>query len=299
MSMVRQVCVEERYIHIRGTPQKCFSASLTQADATVFANIMSQVLVLPQPLPASSVVLGQLLSNPLDLRSTSMKPTVKLVCSKLNTQPCYEDVIFQDEEGRFFSSLDKTNTSLGRSVVLTADEVSLTALADPAGAFEALRHDTRTQAFLRKSALRRQPLYFVTGIQKLLNASYRILPGKEVFKSKTTGCQSKSPLHLRRDSAELEPEGDTKSTIFAVELMKVICRVGAKAEPHTLKDIGYVWTYHTLDNSDLQLSIGLGKVLQPKELRALAGIVIDENLRRERHVHQHYEAEGLGGFPSN
>lgn len=227
-----------------------------------------------------------------------MKPTVNLVCSKPKTQPCFEDVIFQDE-GRFFSSLDKANTPLGRSVVLKADEMSITSLADPAGAFEALRHDTETQTFLRKSALRRQPLYFVTGIQKLLNASYRSSPVKEVSTAEATGRQCKSPLHLRRDSAELELEGDAKSTINAVELMKVTCLVGAKDEPHTLGDMGYVWTYHTLDNSDLQLSIGLGKALQPKELRALAGIVVDKSLRKDRDVNQFHEAEGLGGFPSD
>jgi hypothetical protein len=264
----------------------------------VFANIMSQFIVLPKPLPASSIALGQLLSNPLDLKSASKKPTSKPACNKSNTQSNYVDIIFQDEKGCFFSSPNKANTSSSR-VVLVANEMSLTSLADPAGVFEALRHDTETQTFLRKSALRRQPLYFVTGIQKLVNASYRCLPAQEVVTAEATGRQVKLLSHLRRDSAELELEGETKSTVFAVELMKVTCSVGAKDEPHTLEDIGYIWTHHTVENSDLQLSIGLGKALQPKELRALAGIVIDEDLQEKKVFDQYCEGEGLAGFPSD
>lgn len=193
---------------------------------------MSQFIVLPKPLPASSIALGQLLSNPLDLKSASKKPTSKPACNKSNTQSHYVANIFQDEEGRFFSSSDKTNTSSGR-VVLIAKEMTLTSLADPAGAFEALRHDTETQTFLRKSALRRQSLYFVTGIKRLLNASYGNLLAKEAVTAGATGRQSKSFVHLRRDSAELELDGETRSTVFAVELMKVTCLVGGKDEPHT------------------------------------------------------------------
>ena len=259
---------------------------------------MSQFIVLPKPLPASSVALGQLLSNPLDLKLESKKPTSKPACNKPNTQSHYVDIIFQDEEGRFFSSSDKANTSSGR-VVLIAEEMTLTSLADPAGAFEALRHDTETQTFLRKSALRRQSLYFVTGIKRLLNASYGNLLAKEAVTAGATGRQSKSFVHLRRDSAELELDGETRSTVFAVELMKVTCLVGGKDEPHTPEDISYVWTHHTIDNSDLQLSIGLGKALQPKELRALAGIVIDEDLQKNGVLNQYCEDEGLAGFSSD
>lgn len=224
-------------------------------------------------------------------------PASKPAYNKANTQPYYVDIILQDEEGRYFSSPDKANTSSGRRVALNADEMSLTSLADPIGAFEALRHDTETQKFLRKSALRRQPFYFVTGIQKLSNASYRSPPVKESLTAEATGRQSKPSLHLRRDSAELESEDETKSTVFAVELMKVTCLVGAKDEPHTLEDIGYHWTYHTIDNSELQLSIGLGKALQPKELRALAGIVIDGECQEETVFDQYCQDEGLAGFP--
>jgi hypothetical protein len=107
-------------------------------------------------------------------------------------------------------------------------------------------------------------------------------------------------MHVRRDSAELESEEeDAKESVFAIELMKVACRAGTKDEPHTLEDIDYAWTYHTLDEPDMQLSIGLGKALQAKELRALAGIVIDEDFEEQGHYDHYFHDEGLAGFSSD
>ncbi|KAJ4985766.1 hypothetical protein SVAN01_08762 [Stagonosporopsis vannaccii] len=256
---------------------------------------MSQVLILPTPFPSSSFVLGQLLTNPLESDSVSFKPAIKPVYNKPTIQSRYEDLISHDEEGRFISSLGKATLSPRNAVVLNADEMSLASLTDPFAAFEELRRDTETQSFLRKSALQRQPLYFVTGIQKLKNASYRRAPAKEG----SPGQQIHLPMLERRDSAELE-SGDeaAKESVLAVGLMKVACRAGAKEEPHSLEDIDYVWTYHTLNEPDLQLSIGLGKALEAKDWRALAGIVIDED-PEQGHYDHYFDDEGLAGFSSD
>lgn len=284
----------------KDAPQMYFSALSRQVYAIAFINIMSHILILPTPLPSSSITLGQLLSNPLDSKSASLKPTTEPACNKPATQSRYEDTIAQDEEGRFVSNIGKASTSLDNSVVLSADEMSLASLKDPSGAFEALRHDTEAQAFLRKSAQQDQPLYFVTGVQRLKNASYRSLPAREGSTAEVTGRQSRLPMHVRCDSAEPETkEEKSEESVLAVELMKVTCRVGAKDEPHTLEDIDYVWTYHSLEEPDLQLSIGLGKTLEAKELRALAGIVIDEGFQEKEHYDHYFEDEGLAGFSSD
>ncbi|KAF2624996.1 hypothetical protein BU25DRAFT_130278 [Macroventuria anomochaeta] len=214
---------------------------------------MSQVLVLPTPLSSSSFALGQLLGDPLNPESSSFEPSTKPACNKPTIQSRYEDIISQDEEGRFISSLGKTASSVDNTVVLNADEMSLASLMNPCAAFEALRRDTKTQNFLRKSAL--------------------------------------------QNHAELEE--DAKESVFAVKLMKVACRAGAKDAPHTLEDIDYAWTYHTLEEPDMQLSIGLGKALQAKELRALAGIVIDEDFGEQGHYDHYFDDEGLAGFSSD
>lgn len=275
------------FLHIKQLNHNCLTSSI----------IMSQVLILPTPLPSSSFALGQLLTNPLESESVSFRPTTEPAYSKPAVQSRYEDVISHDEEGRFISSLGKMATSFSNAVVLNADEMSLASLTDPFAAFEALRRDTETQRFLRRSALQRQPLYFVTGIQKLKNASYRRAPAKEG----STGHTVRLPMLERRDSAELESdEEDAKESVLAIGLMKVACHAGAKDEPHSLEDIDYVWTYHILDEPDVQLSIGLGKALKAEDLRALAGIFIDEDL--EQGYYDHYfndDDEGLAGFSSD
>ncbi|KAF3034138.1 hypothetical protein E8E12_002531 [Didymella heteroderae] len=259
---------------------------------------MSQVHVLPAPFPSSSFALGQLLSDPLSSESISFKPTMKPAYSKRTTLPHYEDIISQDNEGRFISSLGKDASAYDDNVLLKADEMSLATLADPSAAFEALRRDTETQSFLHKTAPQHQPLYFVTGIQTLKNASYRRSSAKE-GSTEAVGRQIRLPMHIRRDSAELESEDeDAEESVFAVELMKVACRAGAKDEPHTVEDIDYAWTYHPLDEPDMQLSIGLGRALQAKELRALAGIVIEEDLEQGHYDH-YFDDEGLAGFSSD
>ena len=185
-------------------------------------------------------------------------------------------------------------------MVLNAEESTLASLTDPSAAFEALRRDTEAQSFLRRSGLQRQPLYFVTGIQKLKNVSYCRTYTKDGSAAESTGHQIRLPMPQRRDSAELESEEeDAKESVFAVELVKVACRAGAMEEPHSIEDIDYTWTYQTLEEPDMQLSIGFGKALQAKELRALAGIVIDEDFEAQGHYTHYFDDEGLSGFSSD
>ncbi|KAL1644315.1 hypothetical protein SLS61_008822 [Didymella pomorum] len=259
---------------------------------------MSHILVLPTLFPSSSFALGQLLSDPLSAESISFRPATKPAYNKPTTQLRYADIIAQDEEGRLIASLGKGASSYDNAVSLSAEEMSLATLADPTAAFETIRRDTETQSFLRRTALRHQSLYFVTGIQKLRNASFRRSTARD-GSNQATGRQIRLPMHVRRDSAELESEEeDAQESVFAVELMKVACRAGARDEPHTLEDIDYAWTYHALDEPDMQLSIGLGNVLQAKELRALAGIVIEEDLEKGHYDH-YFDDEGLAGFSSD
>lgn len=290
--------IPETCVGIRTVPRSVPAQQPAQPISRYLPNAMSPVLVLPTPLPSSSFALGQLLSDPLDLDSASFTPTTKPAWSKPTTQTRYEDIVSQDEEGRLISSLGKDASVYENAVFLNADEMSLATLANPFAAFEALRRDTETQSFLRKSALQHQPLYFVTGIQTLKNASYRRSSTKE-GSAGAAGGQTRLPMHVRRDSAELESEEeDTKDTVFAVELMKVTCHAGPKDEPHSLEDIDYAWSYHALDEPHMQLSVGLGKIVQAKELRALAGIAIDENIEQGHYDH-YFDDEGLAGFSSD
>lgn len=89
--------------------------------------------------------------------------------------------------------------------------------------------------------------------------------------------------------------------ILAVELLKIKCRVGASNEPHTISDIEYSWSYHGLQDEsekEEQLSIGLGKPLEAKELKALAGMPLNEDAAGERWAEssEYSDEDGIGGF---
>lgn len=185
--------------------------------------------------------------------------------------------------------------------MVQAEQMSYTSLQRPSATFDELRRKTASQSFLRKAARHNQPLYFVTGIQKLKNPTFRKTVVKEGSIAEAPAAPDtklRLPIHARRDSALDLEEQTSNDAVFGVELRKVRCRLGAPEEPHALEDIGYSWSYHKLDGrDDLQLAIGYGDVLRAPELRALAGIVSDEDFTDDSYDSDDYDDEaGLAGF---
>ena len=85
--------------------------------------------------------------------------------------------------------------------------------------------------------------------------------------------------------------------ILAVQLLKIKCRIGAVYEPHSIADLDYQWSYHTLEDNDMQLSIGLGKALEANELRALAGMATGDVDADGSWSSTYSESDdGIGGF---
>jgi hypothetical protein len=258
---------------------------------------MSQLLILPTPLPASSFALGQLVVDPLTTGSDSFNAPSELECKSPIASSQYKDLLSHDDQGRFISSVSRKSASKqGSTVQLSAEKMSHTSLASPTAAFDALRRDTASHSFLRKMALQKQPLYYVTGVQRLTKPSFKQAAAKEGSTTDASGREFSLPSHVRRDPGNTEKRNDSDEVVFAVELMKVRARLGAKDEPHTLEDIDYDWSYHSLDEPDSQLSIGLGRELEARELRALAGIVSEEDFADEGYDTHEDEEEGLAGF---
>ena len=76
------------------------------------------------------------------------------------------------------------------------------------------------------------------------------------------------------------------------------CRVGLASDPHSIDDVDFVWSYHSLGD-DTQLCVGLGAALNVAELRALAGLESDEvSLNSSLSLDSEYsdEDEGFGGL---
>jgi hypothetical protein len=259
---------------------------------------MSQLLILPTPLPASSFALGQLVVDPLATGSDSFNAPSEPECKSPVASSQYKDLLSHDDQGRFISSVSRKSASKQDSTVqLSAEKMSHTSLASPTAAFDALRRDTASHSFLRKMALQKQPLYYVTGVQRLTKPSFKQAAAREAGSTTdASGREFSLPSHVRRDCGNIEKRNNSDEVVFAVELMKVRARLGAKDEPHTLEDIDYDWSYHSLDEPDSQLSIGLGRELEARELRALAGIVSEEDFADEGYDTHEDEDEGLAGF---
>ncbi|KAL1800969.1 hypothetical protein ACET3X_001311 [Alternaria dauci] len=243
---------------------------------------MSPLLSLPAPLPSESVTLGQLLTNPLTPSSNSLKPSKSPASRKSSNQ-----------------SKDKDQHAISH---VTIDE--------PSQVFENLRHEPTAQAFLRKMTQQNKPVYFVTGLQtsKASCHKHAAVSDEPVTEAASTP-QPQLPLPFRRvDSASNmnSPSSPTESepaeTVLAIQLQKVRCRVGAINEPHCVSDVDYIWSYHLIDDDevdDLQLSIGLGKAIEEREWKALAGVSQKREERGANHDWSYdYEEsdDGIGGF---
>ncbi|KAH6872209.1 hypothetical protein BKA58DRAFT_140862 [Alternaria rosae] len=230
---------------------------------------------LPEPLPSTSIALGQITTNPLNASSDFIKPSIptdfiqKASCSK------------------------KEN----------AESTAQLTLTDPSQVFDTLRNDTTTQDVLRKLSQQNKPIYFVTGLQTSKSPSHkRATVSHEPITEATETPQTQVQLPFRRvDSASNMTSSGEEVSVVAVEILKVKCRIGAVNEPHCISDVDYVWSYHALEgeDEDLQLSIGLGKAVEEHEWKALTGRKEEQEEKdADRNWSYDYEDsdDGLGGF---
>ncbi|KAF2124771.1 hypothetical protein P153DRAFT_370684 [Dothidotthia symphoricarpi CBS 119687] len=226
---------------------------------------MSKLLILPVPCSPSLISLGQLLTDPLDPTSTSFHAPTERAGEDCTVQTLYHDTISQDEKGRLIPS---GRYSWANDVEVNAEQSSRHSLTDPNTAFGDLRHDTTNHYFFHQAAILNKPLYFVTSLQTLTKPTFKPAAAKQESTAETTSL----PIHVRRDSAAHDLQDPSKQEIvIAIGLTKVECRVGAANEPHSLDDLHYSWSYHTVDGSDVQLSIGLGKAVGAAEWRDIVG----------------------------
>ena len=267
-------------------------------------------LLLPTPLPASTLSLGQLLADPLDPSSLSFTVSPAELPSSSTTHSKYRDVVSHDEQGRLLSSLSgqPLSSSSQNILVLQADNMTTRSLKDSRSAFDSLRSSRSARPFLLEAARRNQPLYYITALQSLSNASFSraaISPShsdssiSDIFPIDPTPTKLELPIHFRRDSTMSITSTDSSSdAVFGLVARKVLCHVGPREEPHSLEDIGLDWTYHGVDGDDeLQLSIGLGGVLGVRELRSLAGMEWEEErVGSDVSYETEDEEDGLSGF---
>lgn len=264
----------------------------------LLALTMSQLIVLPTPLVPDSLQLGQLITDPINAISPSFTPSVQSACEELKPEPNYQVTVVHDDYGRFLrTASDDSHMSQDRLLLLTAEVSATSFLSSPQSAIDSLRQDSAALTFTRKATMERQNLYYVTGIQKLKCPSFQRLSVAEA----ATG-PIRLLTHVRRhESATTFGRADSTQQIddehiFAVELLKIKCRIGDASEPHSIDDIGYQWSYHLLEDGS-QLSLGVGGALKSNDMRKFAGIVADEDYTDDSwDSYNSEDDDGIGGF---
>lgn len=114
--------------------------------------------------------------------------------------------------------------------------------------FNTIRKTQTAQNFLLNSTLQHRKVYFVAGISH------------QKFTNITTTSASASEPFTRPDSAvDLDVDSTSDTSISALILLPIRCRIGYATEPHAVDDVGYSWSYHKLNDEGMQLSIGLGR----------------------------------------
>lgn len=269
---------------------------------------MSRLLVLPAPLPSTSITLGQLVTDPLYVDAASLKPSETPAQREFHIQSKYEDTVAHDEYGRFTSTRfvsrlsGEPHYSHENLLLCNAEKMSHTTVNKPKAVFNTLRSDGVTRSFLSRMAHVNKPVYFVTGVQTLKNPSFKraVVEHGLIAEARISDFCLPIRLPVRRVDSASSLDGasdECDESVLAVELLKVKCRIGSSNEPHSVEDLDYEWSYHALEEEDMQLSIGLGKPLQATELRALAGIANEEEYTDDSCSSSCSGSEdGIGGF---
>lgn len=233
---------------------------------------MASPLLLPAPVAAGTIRIGQIFTDPLNPHSDSLfneLDSLPFKTPRVNYD--YKETISCDDGGRFIQR--QSDTSNESSILVQADSTTYTTLRDPLSAFRYISRRASSQSYLHKAALRYQQLYFVTAIQELSNP--RFMGGI----SSTFNIEN---LHLhRRDSGAYLDDHDGH-IIYAVELRKVFCRIGSPEDPQRPSDVSYAFKHYKLQGEEkLQLAVGLGQSVTAAEFRALVAISSDSDYTDE------------------
>ncbi|CAO2647339.1 Nn.00g082610.m01.CDS01 [Neocucurbitaria sp. VM-36] len=244
--------------------------------------------LLPKPLPADVLVVGQLLTHPLHPERDSFYPDkAHAEIDDLNDyhiQLRYKDLFSVDTEGRFMTNYG-AKFDLGRIyrqpnlLTVKAEQMIQRTSQHPSQAFQAVCNDPEARTWIYEQVKAGKPLYIVLGLTELKNAVFKRGKLRDAGASNRLNetpieKDAKVPQSLRgRSDSTLGGLGTEPhiSGVFGMDVRRVVARVTTPAEPHSLDDIGYRWSYYDVPNSTNkeQLMIGLGAELKANDLRLM------------------------------
>ena len=273
--------------------------------------------LLPKPLPADVVVVGQLLTHPLHPEQDSFYPDKAYAevddLNDFHIQLRYKDLFSVDTEGRFMTNYG-AKFDLGKVyrqphlLTVKAEQMIQRTSQDPSQAFQAVCNDADARLWVYEQVKAGQPLYIVLGVTELKNAVFKRAKLHDAGASKRLNetpieRDAKVPGPLRgRSESKLGGLGTEPqiSAVFGMDVRRVAARITTPAEPHALEDIGYRWYYYDVPNSTNkeQLMVGLGEALKANELRMMLDLSDEDAQGNFDAINQlSYDGMSVAGSP--
>ncbi|KAJ4348925.1 hypothetical protein N0V95_005051 [Ascochyta clinopodiicola] len=253
--------------------------------------------LLPKPLPADMLMVGQLLTHPLHPeRESFYSNKAHEEVDDLNDyhiQLRYKDLYSIDQEGRFLTNYG-AKFDLGRIyrqpnlLTVKAEQMIQRTSQDPTAAFQAVCDDPEARTWICDTVKAGKPLYIILGITELKNAVFKRAKLQDSGASNRLSelpieKGAKVPKSLQRTASSDSGLGGIGSEpqisgIFGMDVRRVTARVTTPAEPHSLSDLNHRWYYYELpgSRSKEQLMIGLGEQLKANELRLMLDLSEDD-----------------------
>jgi hypothetical protein len=248
--------------------------------------------LLPKPLPADEVTVGQLLVHPLHPeRDGFYSQQAHQTIDDLNDyhiQLRYKDLFSVDQEGRFMANYG-AKFDLGRVyrqpnlLSVTAEQMIQRTSQNPVSAFKAVVEDPEAREWIQRISADGKEFYIVVGVTELKNAVFKRARLQDAgasnrIKELPLEKGAKVPRAVRRNSI-IGLEGDRQvSGVFGMDVRRVTARITRPEEPHRLSDIGYRWSYFDIPGSKNkeQLMVGLGDALKANELRLMLDLTEED-----------------------
>lgn len=256
---------------------------------------MVQNALLPKPLPADVLSVGQLVTDPLHPERDSFYPDkAHSEIDDLNDfhiQLRYKDLYSVDNEGRFMTNYG-AKFDLGRIyrqpnlLTVKAEQMVQCTSQSPSKAFQAVCGDPEARVWMAEQIQAGKPLHIVLGLTELKNATFKRAKLRDAGASNRINempieQDAKVPRPLRgRSQAHLGGIGTepTISGVFGMDVRRVAARITVPEEPHRLEDIGYRWYYYDVPGSKNkeQLMVGLGEKLKANDLRLMLDLTEED-----------------------
>ncbi|KAF1954056.1 hypothetical protein CC80DRAFT_127437 [Byssothecium circinans] len=250
--------------------------------------------LLPKPLSANDVVVGQLLSHPLHPeRNCFYSDLAHDEVDALNDthiQTRYKDLFSVDSEGRFMRNYG-AKFDLGKVyrqpnlIRVKAEQIIQRISQHPVQAFQAVCNDPEAQKWIYELAKENQPFYMVVGITELHKAVFTRAKLQDAGASTRLSetpieRNARVPRAVARRNSVLGGIGSEPhvSGVFGMDIRRCVARVTIPQEPHHLEDIGYRWYYYDVPGSTTkeQLMVGMGEPIKADELRLMLDLTEED-----------------------